>query len=523
MSDATVAILHLEDDPLDSELAADLLRQEGIDVTIQRVQALAEFEKALGKPDLQLIISDYTVPGTNVLDALRLAHQRRAEVPFIFLSGTIREDLAIETLKAGATDYVFKEHLNRLVPAVRRALHEAEEQKRRRASEEVLARTTARFDGVISSAMDAIISIDSKQNIVLFNPAAEKMFGAKAAEAVGQSINRFIPQRFREKHARDVQEFGHTGVSNRAMGSLGALTALRATGEEFPIEASISQVEVQGEKLFTVILRDITERQKAQESLQRAKNELAQINAELEKKVQQRTAQLVEANANLQTFAYTAAHDLRAPLRSIRNFSKIVVEDFAPKLGEEGQGLLERVTIAADQMSRLLDSLLEYSKVSAADVEIEPVNLQGAVLEALAMVEQEVREKKAELEVVPPFPEIVGHSASVVLLINNFVANALKFVAPNVPPRVRLWADRSGPWVRLNVQDNGIGIDERDQEKLFGVFKRLQGQQVYPGSGLGLAIARKAAERMGGRVGLHSKPGQGSRFWVELKAASTPQ
>ena len=252
----------------------------------------------------------------------------------------------------------------------------AEELRQGKRGEEELARTTARLNAIVTSAMDAIISTDGQQRVCLFNPAAERMFGVKSSEALGQDISRFIPEGFREPLNQGPQKLGETDVTSRPMGHVRTLSALRANGEEFPLEASVSQVEIDVEKLYTAILRDITERKRAEEGLQRARDELAQMNARLERKIQERAAQLMEANTNLQTFAYTAAHDLRAPLRSIRSFSKIVTEDFGPQLGPEGMALLERVTTASEQMSRLLNALLEYSKVSAAQTGMEPVSLR---------------------------------------------------------------------------------------------------------------------------------------------------
>ena len=263
----TVQIIHLEDDSADTQLVGNMLSEAGLVVQLQRVHTLEAFRAALGSPLLKVIISDYTLPGVDALEALHLARQLRPEIPFIFLSGTIGEELAVQALNHGATDYVSKTHMARLVPAVERALHEAEEQTLRIRGDQELARTTARFNGIISSAMDAIISIDVHQRVVLFNPAAERLFQVTAAEALGQSINRFIPLRFRAAHTQHVEEFGKTGVSNRKMGALGSLSAVRANGQEFPIEASISQVQVDGERLFTVILRDITERTRGEEAL----------------------------------------------------------------------------------------------------------------------------------------------------------------------------------------------------------------------------------------------------------------
>lgn len=256
--------------------------------------------------------------------------------------------------------------------------------------------------------------------------------------------------------------------------------------------------------------------------LRATRDALEQSNLELEERVRQRTAELREANANLQNFAHTAAHDLRAPLRAIRSFSSIVLEEHAAQLGPEGQSFLERVTQSAVQMQRLLDDLLEYSKLGESELKLEPVSLQTAVREALALIEEDIRVKNAALTVGEALPDVIGHQTTVVLLINNFVSNALKFIAPGVRPEIRIWTENSGPRVRLLVQDNGIGIAPKDQRRIFEVFQRLNSKGAYPGTGLGLALVRKGAERMGGSIGVQSELGKGSCFWVELRAAQVP-
>ena len=311
------------------------------------------------------------------------------------------------------------------------------------------------------------------------------------------------------------------------------------------LDHKVQQVEQSSHQLRALLEekeRELVARRKAEEALRQAGDDLARANADLERKVEKRTAQLVEANANLQTFTYTAAHDLRSPLRTIKNFSRLAMEDGAEKLGPEGRDLLERVVDAADHMQRLLDDLLEYSKMSQAELRLEPMSLGQAVTDALAMLDQDIRGKNAVVTVKEPLPDVIGHLATVALLINNFVSNALKFTPIKMQPQIRIWAEarnlergsnsgsmqesdpdgspdskRHASAVRLWVEDNGIGIASEHVERIFGAFERLHSKHEYPGTGLGLAIVRKGAERMGGRVGVESEPGKGSRFWVELR------
>jgi signal transduction histidine kinase len=247
--------------------------------------------------------------------------------------------------------------------------------------------------------------------------------------------------------------------------------------------------------------------------------ELRQLNLDLEARVDERTAQLREANENLQNFAHTAAHDLRSPLRAIKSFSSIVMSEYAGRLDAEGRSLLERVVQSADKMQHLLNDLLEYSKVAASELNLDQLSLRDAVRDALALGEGDISANNAALTIESPLPRIIGHNATVVLLIHNLISNALKFVSPEVRPQIRIWAENRGSHVRLSVQDNGIGIEPKDMGRVFEVFQRLHGKNAYPGTGLGLAIVRKGAERMGGSVGVESQPGKGSRFWIEFQAA----
>jgi len=272
-------LLILDDSALDAELLVNQLTEAGFDVRWQRAETESDFVAQLrGLPDL--VISDFIMPHFTGLKAVELLRQTGSEIPFILVSGTAGEERAVEAMKLGATDYLLKDRIGRLPTAVTQALDQKRLREESRQIREQLAvqqvalkDSEARLAGIINSATDGIITVDQAQRIIIFNPAAEVMFGYRAADLMGQSLDKLIPQRFHRAHTGHVRTFGATGVTSRRMGALGTIFGLHADGTEFPIEASISQVEAGGQKLFTVILRDITARKLGEE----ARNRLAAI------------------------------------------------------------------------------------------------------------------------------------------------------------------------------------------------------------------------------------------------------
>jgi signal transduction histidine kinase len=241
--------------------------------------------------------------------------------------------------------------------------------------------------------------------------------------------------------------------------------------------------------------------------------------AELEQRVAERTRQLSEVNDELEGYVRSVSHDLRAPLRAVHGFGNLLLEEAGGKLGKTEREYLERMVSASGRMNALVRDLLTYSRLAREDVEVQPLDLQHVVEEVRDLLQAELYERSAELEIVPPIHSVVGHHSSLVQAVANLISNAAKFVAPGVRPRIRVRSERRGDRVRLWVEDNGIGIAARDQEKMFRMFERLNGSESYPGSGIGLAIVRRSTERMGGTTGVESQPGEGSRFWIELRGA----
>lgn len=250
-----------------------------------------------------------------------------------------------------------------------------------------------------------------------------------------------------------------------------------------------------------------------------AKEQRLRRTAELESIVGLRTAELRLSNAQLETFVYSIAHDLRAPLRAMQGFSQLLVTEHTANLNRQGQDYANFINKAAQTMDHLLADLLAFSHISQQKIELVPVALESVVQNALLSCEPEIRDSVAHIESIPPWPKVMAHASTLRQVLVNLISNAVKFV-DGTTPHVRLRAEeRPGGIVRVWVEDNGIGVPAEYQERIFQVFQRLHTTK-YAGTGIGLAIVQKGAERMGGRVGLESAPRTGSKFWIELTKAT---
>jgi PAS domain S-box-containing protein len=361
----------------------------------------------------------------------------------------------------------------------------------------------------LGSAANAIVITRKDGTIHWVNPAFEQLTGFTAAEVIGQTPRVLRSGLNNPAFFRDMWNTILAGKVWR-----GELVNKRKDESLYHEEITITPVTDSSGEIshFIAIKLDITERKRAEEALLEARQNLEQLVAE-------RTAQLVEANSNLQTFAHSAAHDLRSPLRSISSFATLALDEYGSKLEETARLYLDRIRQSADQMERLLNDLLEYSKLSQTEINLQTVSLSSAVHQALALLDADIKAKRPQLVISDSMPTVIAHPATVVLILTNLLSNAMKFVPPDLRPRVEIQAEKMDDFVRLSVADNGIGIDPRAQDKLFQLFQRLNSKHAYEGTGMGLAIVRKAAERMGGSVGMESEPGRGSRFWVDLRPA----
>jgi PAS domain S-box-containing protein len=365
----------------------------------------------------------------------------------------------------------------------------------------------ARLAGILASAMDAIITVDEEQRVVLFNAAAEKMFRWSAAEALGQPLDRFVPARFREAHRLHVNQFGDTHVTQRAMGKMRQLSGLRSDGEEFPIEASISQVESEGHKLYTVIIRDVTEKKKLEAQFLRA-----------------------QRMESIGTLAGGIAHDLNnvlSPILTAVELLQMRLED------ESSQRLLNIMHTNAVRGSEMIKQVLSFARGVEGDyAPLQPKHLIKEIIKILA----DTLPKNIEItfSVPPDLWNVAGDATQLHQVLMNLCVNArdampqggrLHVEAENVNVDERyagMNADaRPGPYVCVSVSDNGVGITETNLTKIFDPF--FTTKELGQGTGLGLSTVAGIVRSHGGFVTVYSEVGRGSRFRIHLPAVESEQ
>ena len=274
--------------------------------------------------------------------------------------------------------------------------------------------------------------------------------------------------------------------------------------------SSADLIELNGQLRVLVAASDITERKQAEE-------ELNLLNAELEKRVADRTDELDAKARELESFAYSVAHDLKAPLRGIEGYSRLLLEDHMDALGEEGRDFLRAIRGSTERMNLLIDDLLAYSRIERRAFSAEPIEIRPLVENLIKERRIEFEERKIIFTMEVNGSVVIADTAGLSQALRNYLDNAIKFTSETRDPRIEVGADETEKSCRLWVRDNGVGFDMKFHDRIFEIFHRLHPMENYPGTGIGLAIVRKAIERMGGRVWAESEPGKGATFYLEVR------
>jgi PAS domain S-box-containing protein len=357
---------------------------------------------------------------------------------------------------------------------------------------------------------------------MLANAAAEQMFGYRAAEMIGKSLHELLPNRFHEQHQQQVNESVSTGVITRALNAIGITSGLRANGEEFPVEASISQISVDAEKMYTVILRDITERKQYEEQLHA-------LNAELENRVAERTLELNRTNIELEhankakdEFLATMSHELRTPLNSILGLSESLLEEKRGPLNAYQQHALGIIGSSGQHLLELINDILDLSKIDAGKFDYYPqeVSVDEVCRTSMAFIKEQAVRKSITIlyNNEAAISRISADPRRLKQILVNLLSNAVKFTPEKGTVTLEVTGNVLAEVIHFSVIDTGIGIAPDDLQKLFQPFVQVDSQlnRQYAGTGLGLALVQKLTDLQGGSVEVESELGRGSRFTINL-------
>jgi PAS domain S-box-containing protein len=351
----------------------------------------------------------------------------------------------------------------------------------------------------------AILMLDPEGNVLSWNAGAERLIGYRAEEILGLHISRFYPEEGATPSAEEALAVAAREGHFREEG-----WRVRMDGSRFWADVTLTALRDRGGALrgFAKITHDMTERRAADE-------EIRTLNAELEQRVRQRTAELAQALKELEAFSYSVSHDLRAPLRAIDGFSQALVGHGADRLDEQGRHYLDRIRAGARRMSELIDDLLLLARVSRSDLRRAPLDVGQLAASTAAELRRRDPGRDVELRIAEGM-NATGDRRLLTIALENLIGNAWKFTSRLARARIEVGCEVQGGETVYFVRDDGAGFDMAYADKLFGAFQRLHEASEFEGTGIGLATAQRVIARHGGRIWAEGRPGQGATFFFTL-------
>ncbi len=463
--------------------------------------------------DFAAVLLDVKMPDMDGFETAELirSRPRSSHTPILFLTGYKSDEHLFRGYDLGAVDFLFKP----IVPEVlrskvavfvelsRKAILLREQTQALREQAAVLSKAEQKFRSLLEAAPDAMVMCREGGEIVLVNSRTESLFGYPRQEMLGKPIHMLVPDGMFQFALVPDED-----MSRAQLGSGIELTAMRSDGTRFPAEISFSPLQTEEGVLITSAIRDISDRRRAEEQIR-------ELNADLERRVLNRTEELLRSNDELAQFAYVASHDLQEPLRTVSIYTELLAKKYRGELQGDADLFIEYIIGGAHRMEHLIRDLLDFSRVDSRGAEyFKPTSCDGALDEALSNLRAAIEESGA-IVTREPLPDVSGDPIQLTRVFQNLIGNAITYrgaatpmIGISIEPRDREWLFR--------VRDNGIGIAPEYTEKVFGIFKRLHGRAEHPGNGMGLAICRKILNRHGGRIWVESQLGAGSIFLFTL-------